>query len=130
MRFVARVVATFILGSFFLTQAFAEDAAKASANSTINEASAPNATASSTAYLAPFIPMQTEPAKPKTTKTKTTGTGESYPAVDLFVGYSFVRFSTNAGAKETFNWHGGTAAIAGNVNRWFSLVADFGAYRI
>jgi outer membrane protein OmpA-like peptidoglycan-associated protein len=127
MRLVARVVATLILGSLFLTQAFAEDAAKASANSTTNEANAPNATAGSTAYLAPFIPMQTATAAPKT---KTNAAGESYPAVDLFVGYSFVRFSTNAGAKETFNWHGGTAAIAGNVNRWFSLVADFGAYRI
>ncbi|HZE81889.1 MAG TPA: OmpA family protein [Candidatus Polarisedimenticolia bacterium] len=130
MKFVARVVAILILGSFLLTQAFAEDAAKASANSTTNEASAPNASASSTAYLAPFIPMQTEPAKPKTTKTKATGAGDTYPAVDLFVGYSFVRFSTNAGAKETFNWHGITGALAGNVNRWFSLVADFGAYRI
>ena len=130
MKFVARVVAILILGSFLLTQAFAEDAAKASANSITNEASAPNASASSTAYLAPFIPMQTEPAKPKTTKTKATGTDDSYPAVDLFVGYSFVRFSTNAGAKETFNWHGLTGALAGNVNRWFSLVADFGAYRI
>ena len=130
MKFVARVVAILILGSFLLTQAFAEDAAKASANSTTNEASAPNASASSTAYLAPFIPMQTEPAKPKTTKSKATGTGDIYPAVDLFVGYSFVRFSTNAGAKETFNWHGITGALAGNVNRWFSLVADFGAYRI
>jgi hypothetical protein len=129
MRFVARVVATVILGSFLLTQAFAEDTANAS-NSTTNEATAPNATASSTAYLAPFIPMQTEQAQPKTTKTKAAGTGESYPAVDLFVGYSFVRFSTNAGAKETFNWHGFTGALAGNVNRWFSLVGDFGVYRI
>lgn len=130
MRLVARVVATVILGSFLLTQAFAEDPAKVSANSTINEASAPNATSNSTAYLAPFIPMQTDTAKPKTTKTNATSAAEGYPAVDLFVGYSFVRFSTNAGAKETFNWHGGTAALAGNVNRWFSLVADFGAYRI
>src|SRR5258707_4932827 len=130
MEFVARVVAKLILGYFLFTQAFAEDAAKASANPTTNEASAPNASDSATAYLAPFIPMQTEPAKPKTTKGKATGTGDSYPAVDLFVGYSFVRFSTNAGAKETFNWHGITGALAGNVNRWFSLVADFGAYRI
>ncbi|HXA84554.1 MAG TPA: OmpA family protein [Candidatus Dormibacteraeota bacterium] len=128
MRFVARVVATVILGSFLLTQAFAEDPANSS-NSTTNEATAPNAIANSTAYLAPFIPMQTETAKPKT-KTKAAGTDEGYPAVDLFVGYSFVRFSTNAGAKETFNWHGVTGALAGNVNRWFSLVADFGAYRI
>ena len=128
MRFAARVVATVILGSLLLTQALAEDAANSS-NSTTNEASAPNATGNSTAYLAPFIPMQTAtaPAKPKA---KAASTGDSYPAVDLFAGYSFVRFSTNAGAKETFNWHGFTGALAGNVNRWFSLVGDFGVYRI
>ena len=57
MKFVARVVATVILGTFLLTSAFADEAAKASANSTKSEAGAPNATASSTAYLAPAIPM-------------------------------------------------------------------------
>ena len=59
MKFLARVVATVILGSLFLTQAFAEDSANSS-NSTITEATAPNATGSSTAYLAPFIPMQAD----------------------------------------------------------------------
>jgi outer membrane protein OmpA-like peptidoglycan-associated protein len=127
MKFLARVVATVILGSFLFIQAFAEDSATPS-SSTITEPSAPNATGSSTAYLAPFIPTQatTAPAK-----TKTDSNGDTYPAVDLFVGYSFVRFSTNTGGvKETFNWHGLTGALAGNVNRWFSLVGDFGAYRI
>ncbi|HSK42341.1 MAG TPA: OmpA family protein, partial [Candidatus Binatia bacterium] len=132
MKFVARVVATVILGSLLLTQAFAEDTANSS-NSTTNQPSAPNATGSSTAYLAPFIPMQTDtaPANTKTKKDKVASNGDSYPAVDLFVGYSFVRFSTNTGGvKETFNWHGLTGALAGNVNRWFSLVGDFGVYRI
>ncbi|HEY2168506.1 MAG TPA: hypothetical protein VGJ30_02705, partial [Candidatus Angelobacter sp.] len=132
MQFVARVVATVILGSLLFAQAFAEDSANSS-SSTTTEPSAPNATGSSTAYLAPFIPMQTDTAaaQTKTKKDKAAGNGDSYPAVDLFVGYSFVRFSTNtAGVKETFNWHGFTGALAGNVNRWFSLVGDFGAYRI
>jgi outer membrane protein OmpA-like peptidoglycan-associated protein len=129
MKFVARAVATVILGVLFLTQAFAEDNANSS-NSTINEPSAPNASGSSTGYLAPFIPMQTDAATAKT-KTKAASNGDSYPAVDLFVGYSFVRFSTNTGGiKETFNWHGLTGALAGNINRWFSLVGDFGVYRI
>jgi outer membrane protein OmpA-like peptidoglycan-associated protein len=134
MRFVPRVVATVILGSFLLTPAFADDSANA-ANSNTTEAGAPNATASSTGYLAPAIPMAMQDAAqtpaPKKTKVKSSsGSSDTYPAVDLFVGYSFVRFSTNAGAKETFNWHGLTGALAGNVNRWFSLVGDFGAYRI
>jgi outer membrane protein OmpA-like peptidoglycan-associated protein len=129
MRFVARVVvATVILGSLFLTPAFAEETSNPPANSPNSEASAPNATDSSTGYLAPAIPMP--PQATAKVKTKTDSNGDTYPAVDLFVGYSFVRFSTNAGAKETFNWHGLTGALAGNVNRWFSLVGDISAFRI
>jgi hypothetical protein len=126
MKFLARVVATVILGSLFLIQAFAEESANSS-NSTSTEVTAPNATGSSTAYLAPFIPTQaaTAPAK-----TKTSSNGDTYPAVDLFAGYSYIRFRTDAGTKEGFNVHGFTGALAGNVNRWFSLVADFGVYRI
>src|ERR1700686_1291579 len=127
MRFVARVVATVILGSFLLTPAFADEAAKSPANSTTSEASAPNAIAGSTGYLAPAIPMP--PAQAKVNGPARSD--DAYPAVDLFVGYSFIRFDPNVGgAKEKFNLHGITGALAGNVNRWFSLVADFGAYRI
>ena len=131
MKFLARVVATVVLGPLLLTQAFADDSANSS-NLTTTESSAPNATGNSTGYLAPFIPMQTDTAAAKTkTKDKAANNGDSYPVVDLFAGYSFVRFSTNTGGiKETFNWHGFTGALAGNVNRWFSLVGDFGVYRI
>jgi outer membrane protein OmpA-like peptidoglycan-associated protein len=126
MKFVARVVATVILGALLFTQAFAEDSANSS-NSTATELSAPNATGSSTAYLAPFIPTQATAAP---AKTKTDSNGNTYPAVDLFAGYSYIRFRTDAGTKEGFNLHGFTGALAGNVNRWFSLVGDFGVYRI
>ena len=128
MRFVARVVATVILGSLLLTQAFAEDAAN-SANSTTNEASAPNATASSTAYLAPFIPMQAELRQPRL-KPRLTAMVTPIPRLISLRDIRLCAFSTNAGTKETFNWHGFTGALAGNVNRWFSLVGDFGVYRI
>ena len=121
MRFVVRVVATVILGALFLTSAFAAEDAKAPINFTSSEASAPNATASSTAYLATAIPMQAKAS---------TKSGDTHPAADLFFGYSFIRFNTNAGVKENFNEHGATAAIAGNVNRWFSVVGDFGFYTI
>src|SRR5579864_5129593 len=127
MTFVARIVATIILGSLLFTQAFADDTANSS-NSTTTEPSAPNATGRSTAYLAPLIPTQA--TTPATTKTKTASNGDTYPAVDLFAGYSYIRFRTDAGTKEAFNTHGFTGALAGNVNRWFSLVGDFGAYRI
>ena len=122
MRFVARVVATVILGSLCLTSAFAVDDAKALATLTSSEASAPNATASSTAYLAPAVPMMPQ--------AKSASSSDTHPVADLFVGYSFVRFNTNAGTKENFNWHGVTGAIAGNVNRWFSLVGDLSYYTI
>ncbi|HZI56725.1 MAG TPA: OmpA family protein [Verrucomicrobiae bacterium] len=121
MRFVARVVATVILGALFLTSAFAAEDAKAPVNFTNSEASAPNATASSTAYLATAIPMQAKAS---------TKSGDTHPAADLFFGYSFIRFNTNAGVKENFNEHGATGAIAGNINRWFSVVGDFGFYTI
>ena len=126
MKFVARVVATVILGSLLFTQAFAEDSANSS-SSTTTEPSPPNATGSSTAYLAPFIPTQATAAP---AKAKTDRNGDTYPAVDLFAGYSYIRFRTDAGTKEGFNLHGFTGALAGNVNRWFSLVGDFGVYRI
>jgi outer membrane protein OmpA-like peptidoglycan-associated protein len=129
MRFVARVFATVILGSLLLTAAFAEDAAKASSNPANSEIAAVNANTSSTDYLAPMIPMYAQATAPAKTKAASSS-GDTHPAVDLFLGYSFVRFSTNAGQKETFNWHGFTGALAGNVNRWFSVVGDFGVYRI
>ena len=133
MRFVARLVATVILGSFFLTSAFAEDAAKPPANSTTSEATAPNAAASSASYLAPVLPM---PPQAKTKTKAAASSSATSPAADLFLGFSYVRFSTNTRispattVKETFNWLGFTGAVAGNVNRWFSVVGDFGAYRI
>lgn len=123
MKFLARVVATVVLGPLLLTQAFAEDSANSSSATT------PNATGSSTGYLAPFIPMQTDTASAKT-KTKASSSSDTYPAVDLFAGYSYIRFRTDAGTEESFNMHGVTGALAGNVNRWFSLVGDFGFYRI
>ena len=127
MRFVVRVVAILILGSFLLTSAIAEEVAKTS-SSTAPEA-APGGSATSAAYLAPAVPVFPPQAK------SSSGSNETHPAVDLFVGYSFVRFSTNTttgagNVKESFNWHGLEASVAGNVNRWFSLVGDFGVYRI
>src|SRR5215467_1960696 len=129
MRFVVRVVATLLLGSFLLTPAFADDAAKASSNSTTPEAPQPvsSDSATSNAYVAPAVPMFLPQAKAKTSSTNEKVT----PVVDLFAGYSYVRFSTNTlGVKETFNWQGMDANIAGNINHWFSLVGDFGVYRI
>src|SRR5262249_58789247 len=87
----------------------------------------PGAGATSNAYLAPAVPMFRAQAKAKASSSN----GEGSPVVDLFAGYSYLRFNTTTPtASENFNWHGATGAIAGNVNRWFSLVADFGFYRM
>jgi outer membrane protein OmpA-like peptidoglycan-associated protein len=69
---------------------------------------------------------------PPQAKTKSSSSSDAtHPAVDLFLGYSYIRFNTNAGGvKEHSNWQGFTPSVAGNINRWFSLVADFGFYQI
>jgi outer membrane protein OmpA-like peptidoglycan-associated protein len=131
MRFLARLVATVVLGPFLLTPALAEDAAAAPFHSIKSETGVPNATVNSTGYLAPAIPVA-----PQAKSKSSSSSGGTYPAVDLFAGFSYVRLSTNTtvtpttNVKETFNWLGLNASIAGNINRWFSLVGDFGVYRI
>src|SRR5689334_726100 len=84
MRFVARLVTAMFLGSFLLTSAFADDSAKASSNSNPPEAGAPDSGAG-TAYLAPAVPM---PPQAKASAKASSSSGDSSPAVDLFVGYS------------------------------------------
>ncbi len=47
------------------------------------------------------------------------------PSGELSVDYSYLRFTGDgAGA----NFHGASASIAGNVNSWLGVVADFGGY--
>ncbi|HKD80735.1 MAG TPA: PKD domain-containing protein [Candidatus Angelobacter sp.] len=141
MRFVARVVTILFLGSFLLTPAFAEDNAKASTTSSPDAPSAgplaspgespvltaPETDANSTGYLAPADSLFPPQAKAKSSSSS----DETHPAVDIFAGYSFVRFSTHVGTvHEHFDWHGLGTSVAGNVNRWFSVVADFGFYTV
>jgi len=49
-------------------------------------------------------------------------------SVDVFAGYSYLRFNPNTAGVGDFNTHGGSANVAYNVNSWLSGVADFGAY--
>jgi outer membrane protein OmpA-like peptidoglycan-associated protein/opacity protein-like surface antigen len=53
---------------------------------------------------------------------------QDYPKVELFGGYSFLRISPGEGLKGgnlPGGWH---ASIAGNVNDWFGLAADFSGH--
>jgi outer membrane immunogenic protein len=53
---------------------------------------------------------------------------EDRSKVDVFAGYSYLRFDPNVAGADSFNAHGGSASVAYNVNNWLSGVADFGAY--
>src|SRR5579871_4563069 len=123
MKFVARAIATVLLGALIWTPAFADETANAAANVTNAGVSDTNATTDSGDYLAPTIPMLPPQAK----VSEPSSSGDTHPVADVFLGFSYVRFNTNAAnIHEDFKWMGFTGAIAGNVNRWFSLVADFG----
>jgi opacity protein-like surface antigen len=46
------------------------------------------------------------------------------PAAEFSVDYSYLR----AGFHDGLNLHGGSVSVAGNVNRWFGVVGDYGLY--
>lgn len=53
---------------------------------------------------------------------------QDHSKVDIFAGYSYLRFNPETSGVSSFNLHGGSASIAYNANNWLSGVADFGAY--
>jgi hypothetical protein len=53
---------------------------------------------------------------------------EDASKVDIFAGYSYLRFSPSTPGVGSFNTNGGSASIAYNATHWLSGVADFGAY--
>src|SRR5215470_19744438 len=53
---------------------------------------------------------------------------EDRSKVDIFAGYSYLRFNPNTAGVDSFNLHGGSASVAYNANNWLSGVADFGGY--
>jgi hypothetical protein len=46
------------------------------------------------------------------------------PRAEVSMGYSFLRLGGTGG----MNQNGASLSIAGNVNRWFGIVGDFGGY--
>ena len=48
--------------------------------------------------------------------------------VDIFAGYSYLRFNPSATGANSFSTNGGSASISYNATHWLSGVADFGAY--
>lgn len=117
-----------VLGLMLVASAsFADDAAKKTNSSTMDESVAWTNTAAPAAALrsnpALLFPAMKAPAPPS-------GSGESYPGAEVFLGYSFMKFNVKDALRENFDNQGGTASVAGNINRWLGLVADFGYYRV
>ncbi len=48
--------------------------------------------------------------------------------VDIFAGYSYLRFNPSTAGVSSFSTNGGSASISYNATHWLSGVADFGAY--
>jgi len=53
---------------------------------------------------------------------------QDVPKLDVFAGYSYVRFNPSTSGVNGFDLHGGSASAAYNFNHWLSGVADFGGY--
>jgi hypothetical protein len=50
------------------------------------------------------------------------------PKVEVSFGYDYVRARTVPAAGCCFNMNGGSASVAASVNKWLSVVGDFGGY--
>lgn len=78
-----------------------------------------------------FGPATPIPAFQASSASSPADNNHSHPAAELFFGYSYIRFrAPTAFGTDNSDLHGGTASFAGNVNRWFGLVGDFGGYKV
>jgi outer membrane protein OmpA-like peptidoglycan-associated protein len=126
MRVRSRFVASAFLWALLLPAMFAQETAKGGPNFTSESTSA-----SAEAYRAPDPDFGALLPKDKAPRSTDMAGERSTPAAELFGGYSYLRFNPRPnGSAQTFDNHGGTASIAGNVNNWLGLVADFGFYKV
>jgi outer membrane protein OmpA-like peptidoglycan-associated protein len=56
-----------------------------------------------------------------------TAAAEEVPKVGVFLGYEYVRFSSEQATVPSFNGHGGGGQFVYNINHWLSGVFDAGA---
>ena len=135
MQLIARAIAIVVLQFLFAAWAFAGDA-KPSTNpqEIATDASTGSAASSETSAQQPAA--KPTPTPRTQSSSDSSMRGENTPAVELFLGYSYVRFNidtTNAAgtANEHFDFiPGGVGELSGNVNNWLGLVADFGGYKL
>src|SRR6476661_3504974 len=108
MRVRSQVVAAALLWALSLSAMFAQDPAKGAPNPDFGS----------------FMPQNSTQKSPSMSEEQGT------PAAELFAGYSYLRFNPRINGSQTFDNQGGTVSLAGNVNRWLGLVADFGIYHV
>ena len=126
------VLAAAILGPILAVACLAQDASKpadASLSSPSTESSASAFKPANPFFgrILAFDPTQ----KAQTPRTSSSREEDVTPAVEVFGGYSYLRFNVrDLTQHESFGSHGGTASIAGNLNRWFGIVGDFAGYKV
>jgi outer membrane protein OmpA-like peptidoglycan-associated protein len=79
------------------------------------------------ATVASLAPQPTPSPTPRAASASSSMRSENTPAAEAFVGYLFTRFNPPG---PNFNVHGGAGSIAGNVNDWFGLVAEFSGSKV
>ena len=116
MRFVLRSATLLALCCCVLSLGFAQSP------SNDNSALLPSTPAAD----APAAP-DPAPAPAKKAKDPHIKPGSDFPHEELFLGYSFVRFSVGNGHAPA-GLNGGSASFAYNFNNYLGLVGDFGGY--
>src|SRR4029077_16540129 len=119
MKLVLRVVCMLMLSTLIASAGFADSSAK-SKNKSKSNSSASAAKAKPASPAAKPAPKRDESAY-------------HWPRVELFGGYSYVRFNTSGSFGTTSfsrstNLNGGSGSIALNFNKHWGIVGDIGAY--
>ena len=125
MKLVWRLLATMAVASLLIPAIHADDADKALATASKEEAINPPAAPDAAGEAVAAVPAPA--ALPPVRVGRRTG---NTARVDVTGGYSFWRaVPINAGNRIAWT-HGGTASVAYNFNDWLGAVADFGGYRV
>lgn len=119
MKHVLRIICTLMLSALVASAGFADSSAK-SKNKSKSKSSASAAKASPASPAAKPAPKRDESAY-------------HWPRVELFGGYSYVRFNTSGNLSGTSfsqstNLNGGSASLAIYLNKNWAIAGDFGAY--
>ncbi|HYL10732.1 MAG TPA: PKD domain-containing protein [Candidatus Acidoferrales bacterium] len=135
MRVSVRVLAVMVLFLLAGMTSFADDGAKKSDTAAASAAAPTKSDAAEMAKPA-SVGLFPRPAPPRPSSSFS-ARSDTTPVVETFLGYSYLRFAADnkplvpfptVNPPDHFDLQGATEAIAGNINDWFGLVADFGQY--